>query len=829
MIKFAEFEYNWRDFLGLFLLFFFIIVGFWNISLFSLPILLILVAFTFSILQSPTFRMRWLPRFSWVDASLGLLLLLELFYFQTSIYPANSLLGIEKVMFFIFIYYLSRIFLQKIKYAKVFFIGMGIYAFLLSLGAFFIFLFLQTALKIEGWNDASQFKRLFSPYGLLNNEWATIAIGLLPFPLLGAIYFKSSKTILTISALAFACVNASVLVTSSRGAYLSLVLFWIISISAILFLKLFPFKLLLKYIIIPFLLTTLFILPIRTPFFTTSAMNRTVSQQRSTQGRMDIMKNSFCQAQGHLILGVGSNNYPIINHLCKTNREDQGYSGFTNNTYLQILLEKGIIGVIGYTFLFFSLLISIKNMISRSNNSQERLLLVIICSGLCSLAFRELFFSTLFYSQGVLLLTAVLMGSSQSFKPLQAQAVKFTDYRIWIIIANIFIITNGWLLYQSNKARQAALAVAKSVEFWQLQQQAEAKKQLKKTLQLMPEVAPYHALEGLMMGQRNAQMDVTLAGKLPPQQSVKRSITSYQKALILNPYDAGYHFNLAWLHYWEENRDTAQIFNHLNKALSLEPNASEYQIGAGLLLEFGWQDTTAAFLHYERALRISPELLDAPFFKDIQQRNPLLASSLITSVTQYLKNQLTTNYNIILAARLGKFLLTTGDTIAAKSSLQQVLQALPDLNRPYYYLATIALQERDTALTINLLRKSIYLENTDFLPNLALGNIYFNQYDTQKAAARNAIQYYKQALRSWLSEKTLNSGHASIRYLQAVNINNDLVIPSLLHYCKASIDVKTIVQRIAFLYHKIGMDEEAKHYKNLVNKAPENILLSDLQ
>ncbi|MFN7116641.1 MAG: O-antigen ligase family protein [Saprospiraceae bacterium] len=823
MIKLGEFEYNWQDFLRLSGLFLLTLIGFWNISLLLLPLLIIAVVFIIILMIYPALRHHWLPGFSWIDLGITMILFLEVIDYQLSIYPPNGLPRLEKITAFVLYYYTLRILLQKVNYREIFFTGMGAYAFLLSLGAFFLCLILQTSTRIEGWNDVSQFKRLYSLYGLLNNEWATIALCLLPFPLLAAVYWQKLKIGLIISALAFAVVNVGVLVSFSRGAYLSLGLFWLITISGILYFKLLSIQSLVKTIIILAGLFILFIIPIKTPVFTTLAMNKTVSQQRSAQGRMDIIKNSLCQAEGHLIFGVGSNNYPIINSLCKTPREDQGYSGFTNNTYLQILLEKGLVGLISYAFLFSMIIIFGISMLFRNHNPAERLFLLCLLSGLMTLAFRELFFSTLFYSSGVLLLTAIIMGGILSFQP-----AKPGNYRGWMLFGAGLIIITCLILYQKNQTRHVTNMVAKSLKFWQLQQKDNAKQELQQVLELAPDVAPYHALQGLLYGQRKENIKDVISGKWADQKAVGQAIKYYQNALSIDPYDAGYHFNLSWLYYWKAESDSTQIFRHLDRVLELEPNAIEYRIGAGLLQEIGFQDTSAAFLHYERALRISPELLDAPFFADLQQRQPERAALLIKTVIQQLKEAVNNNYNTIFAARLSKLLLTNGDTLAAQEMLERVVQELPDLNRPYYYLANITLQSRDTALAISLLNKSILLERTDYLPFLALGELHFARRFAQKAAPRSAIQYYKQAVKNWLNEKTLHSERTAIRYLQAPKVNNDLVINKLMHYCKSKFDINEILTRIAILYQELGQAEQAQYYRSLAAKAPDEILLQEV-
>lgn len=828
MIKFSDFTYHRQDFFVVSGLFLVSLIGFWQVQLLLLPLLLCATAFVIAAFALPDFRQKWVPAFAWVDAALALILILEIVSYFFSIYPPNSRLGLDKMLCFILLYYFFRILLSKEKYKSLFFSGMGAYAFLLAVGAFMIFLLLQTQLKLEDWNDAAQFKRMFAPYALLNNEWATIALCLLPFPLLTAIYFRLSKIALIISAFAFAMVNAGILISFSRGAYLTLGLFWLILIIVIFLFKLLPVKILLQAIITVAAFTILLIVPIKTPFLTTLAMNKTVSQQRSTQGRMDIVQTSLCQAKAHLPLGVGANNFPIINDLCNTNREDQGYSGFTNNTYLQILLEKGIAGLAVYAFFGITLLLSIFKNLRRAQDHWQGLALALLLAGLITFAAREVFFSAFFYSNGVLLLVALLAGGAQSYEPVKIASIQ--EHGIWLIVSGLLIVTSGWMLFENAQSKLALQFATQSYLAWQSNQTSEAQQFAQKAIRLAPHAAPYPALKGLIIGQQQYDISITNSKKITTNQiHIPSAITEFEKALQINPYDAGYHFNLASLYYLNNDADTIQIFKHLNQALALEPNNTEYLVGAGLISEQLQFDTNASFKYYEKALRINPELLDAPFFADLQQRDSARAQQLLNKVTQQLQDQVNDHYNTIAAARLSKLFLAKGDTLAAKKLLQQVIQELPDLNRPYYHLAAINLQEKDTTLAINLLNKSVFLENTDYLPPLALGNLYFERRAANKIAPWSAIRYYRQALTNWKNEKTSHSARTAIKYVQHLNLDNDLILKNLLKYCNTALDAPLTLQHIAILYEQLGNMELAQHYKNLATKAPEDWQVGDLR
>lgn len=817
MIKLGEWKYNRQDFLLLLVVTLAVWIGFWNISVLLLPLSLGLLIF---MIYTKGFQAAHFPAFSWIDGLLLLLIITEVINYFISIYPPNTFVSLEKIIDFALLYYMMRLLLQKDASRPLFFTGVGAYGLVLALGAFFTFLLLQTQLQLEGWQDAAQFKRLFAPFGLLNNEWASIALCFLPFPLLAAVYFRQSKIGLIISALAFALVNAAVLISFSRGAYLSLGLFWLLIIGFILYFKLLSLKSLFRVIFIIMLGVVLLIIPARTPFFTTLAMNKTVSQQRSTQGRIEILQNSLCQAKGHLIFGVGSNNYAIINDLCMLPREDQGYSGFTNNTYLQILLEKGIWGVLVYSLFILAVMIYFIKKIIGSENQTERFINIIFLAGFATFCFRELFFSSFLYSDGVMTLVSIFAAASASASNLNLAK----NNRLWLLLSLFLFILTTYVLYQKNNYNKAENIVKQAITEWNKGDRQIALAKVEKVINLAPNVAPYPALAGLMQAQTHAPLSDFFNNAISDDHiSITKAIEYFTSALQLNPLDAGYHFNLGWL-YFLRNRASAKGLEQLDRALELEPNNSEFLIGKGLILEYN-KDTSAAFEVYKKAIRLDPEILDSRFFADLMARQPLAFKAVFEKSVDSLR----ANSSTIIAARLGKTLLSGGYYKEAKKVLQQVTQELPDLNRPYYYLALIAEREGDTTQAITLLQKAIYLDKKDYLPPLEMGNIYYNRITNQKNTAFTIIRYYKNALQNWLDGSTNHYTRVNIKYQNNTNVKNDFIPQDLLHITKASLDFQLTTTRIAEIYTQLGNSADAQYYRTLSQKALSAVKAEDIK
>lgn len=132
--------HNWQQILTIAVAILSLIVGFWGIQ-FVLPVLLgFWLIMGIANLRLPAEK-KILPDFHWTDAVLALLLFYEFIHYFYSIYPPNSLFHIEKILYFILLFYMLRLAFQKAQSQSLLFIILGTYGPLLAIGAFFGFLF----------------------------------------------------------------------------------------------------------------------------------------------------------------------------------------------------------------------------------------------------------------------------------------------------------------------------------------------------------------------------------------------------------------------------------------------------------------------------------------------------------------------------------------------------------------------------------------------------------------------------------------------------------------------------------------------------------------
>ncbi len=678
---------------------------------------------------------------------------------------------------------------------------LGVYATLFCLGGLLSYSFHSFGLSIKGWDNIAQFKSHFAPFGLFNNIWASLCIGLLSIPLLNWNIWKSQKWIKITATLSFGLINLGVIISYSRGAYISLFFFYFLTSLLLLGLRLIKFKNFLLILIACMPLLLLFTISNSKSVLTTVSMNSTVSQKRSTQGRLTILERSFCQFEENKWLGVGGYNYPLINDKCKPSDDQGSYSAFTNNTYLQILIEKGILGLGIYASFLLGILMVMINSIRREKSAQRKITLVLILAAWLSIGLRELFFSGLFYNSGLLLLFAIFsgLGFLSYTKPNQ----KSSNW--WKGIIGVFFLSLLFIFYQ------------KSVYAKSLKTSSTANKHI---------LAPINNQQAILTLTSNLELETILKDSIfPKKEELQQAAKLLDRSISLNPFDASYHFNRAWISHWM-SEDSTIALSHLDKCLKLDPGIELYQIGAGLLKDLR-KDSLGALLHYQKAFELSPQLLDAPIYPLLLKRYPQDIEKLLEKCIDNLTIK-SSQQDPIASAKLAKILFHKGDTAQSKNLWEKVSTQIPNLNRPYFHLAKILIDQKNYDEAYDLLSKATYLDYYDHLSHLAYADLFNQRSNQSQGDLYFAVDSYQNALENYLRITSPSSKKSKAKYLYAAELQNDLLPQSLLMNCRPKLDVVRVCENIGSLYKQIGNEKLSSHYHSLARRDPRLIKISDI-
>jgi O-antigen ligase len=335
------------------------LIAFWNIYIL---IYFLSPVFIFVFSRELLYNKEKLQSFklNLIDISVLFVLATEILCYCFSVYQHNSYPFLFKIALLTMFYFFIRYSIEYEWQLKLIITVIAVYASILSFLTIFTFFLFKFNLNNEGFTDVTQYRYLYQPLGLYSNVWATVLLTLLPFQAIIYYYYRNSSIFLIL----FICIVLhimAILISFSRGIYISIILFAILCFAWLLYSKIFSIKkVIMNYMIIVFA-CILSISPLYKQVLSTLSIFNSASHQRSYDGRVKIVKNSLNMVKGFPITGIGTNNFPLKYGYKIDDSYENTFSGTVTNLYLQILIEKGIIGILSYGLLIISIFyISIK-------------------------------------------------------------------------------------------------------------------------------------------------------------------------------------------------------------------------------------------------------------------------------------------------------------------------------------------------------------------------------------------------------------------------------------------------------------------------------------
>lgn len=240
-----------------------------------------------------------------------------------------------------------------------------------------------------GMSDMTMVKHLFRPFGFALNEWAAVLICSLPFPYYMALSSRRRKPLLILHLLCFVFLNIAILLSFSRSAYLSLMVFYFTGILITFLFDRTKIKFALLFFSLSLIISLIVILPEKQSVLQTSSLDGNTSQKRSTVGRTKKWSEAISLFKHSYVTGMGSGNYEIASRLYGL-RKYNTMSYRSTNTVLQILVEKGLVGIVVYMLIFVMMCICVYKSI-RLNP-----IFIPFIASLAALCLREVFFNSFF-------------------------------------------------------------------------------------------------------------------------------------------------------------------------------------------------------------------------------------------------------------------------------------------------------------------------------------------------------------------------------------------------------------------------------------------------
>ncbi|HUK90498.1 MAG TPA: O-antigen ligase family protein, partial [Blastocatellia bacterium] len=262
-------------------------------------------------------------------------------------------------------------------------------------------------LRSLGFTDLTSFKHLYGLVGVdsySTGERITVFLLLLPFPLALFARFQRLRSIRWLLLFPVITLLAALTATFLRGVYAAVLLFFLIADLLAWRYRIVPLKPLVKLHFVLGVFTLLMLAPVLKSVATTATILTTASQVRSVQGREETWRNSLEMVKRHPLFGIGAQNFPI--HYSFYSEAHPTYVTSAYNYFLEVLIEKGVVGLaayIGALFVFFWISFRVIRARKRHPNDTpvyRALFVVLIVAACCAVIVRDFTFSSLLINKG---------------------------------------------------------------------------------------------------------------------------------------------------------------------------------------------------------------------------------------------------------------------------------------------------------------------------------------------------------------------------------------------------------------------------------------------
>lgn len=714
----------------------------------------------------------------------------EALNYFTSSYKANSFYSVEQILFLLLFYTLVRGHLRTDRQQQTLYWFVTLLGCALAAATVYEYRLSYLEARAVGFDDASEVKqalRTLPVVGAPAGETYTLLLALLPFPL--ALLARRRRAVRLCLLVAVALILMALALSFSRGLYLAAAVFFVAAGLLITRCGILPPARLVRSAVAVALLTLVALLPFAKPVMTTASAFGTVSQVRSLEGRGRVWVNSLDLARSHLLFGVGANNFAMQYAAGSGRSEAAPFVGRPYNIVLQVLVERGLVGLVAYSLLALLLLLLSFKKIRAEEEFGRKLTATLFTAAFLALLVRDASYSSLLTNKGVGALLCLMLAvnsqsrtrnaepggrSRQTFRPrLLRRAPALTlCLTCFCVGAERLRMDEAQALFRASVARIEAGDV-KGAEV-----------ELVQASSLNPDSANILSHQALLR-YRTAFDELHPASLLrghvvlgdAERRQLRAAVSAYLAALRLSPHDDVYQHNVGWLLWLSGDQEGALSF--FRRAIESDPGAAPYRVSLGLLLEHRG-DADGARREYAAAVSGSPGVLDSRFFHDLRERAPSLASAVLDDGVASLERGMAAEASPLTKAKLAKLYLERGAQERARKLLDESVRELPNLSRPWFSLGLLHGQRGDRELMEAAFARASFLDRSYVAPVLALGALRAGD-----GRMSEAVNYYREAV---ARARLLSSDHAtrvSRIYYAETTVRNDLIPSDLLAYCKA--------------------------------------------
>ena len=744
-------------------------------------------------------------RLNWLDIATVVVMATEIVNYFASTYRLNTLASLADVSFLFLLYWTIRVNLKH-EYQLI-----GLILILTLFGLYLtgrvIYVFWSqyhylTLLRFDDFSSLRERLNLLTPEGMAISEWVTLFLMFLPFPVLLLIKYSERLRLALLPAMCCLLVMLiAIAITFSRALYISAFSFFLIGSVICFYYGLFSLRQLLIFNGLLTLAFWVFIVfsPIAKPVVTTMSLLQTPSQVRSLQGRVSTWTTALEMTRSHPLLGIGAYNFPM--QYVAYRPPNTVYVSRALNLLLQILVERGLLGLVAFGLLLFSFL---KTSVQRLRLSKatvfERGVVALFVAATIAAVIRDLSYFSIMNNKGVAMLLCFMFACNGAL-PLSIRSTHKLFPAGKSVLGFFSILALMMFVFVSLKYSHVLRSEASFRSFarnFALQQNVQASSDIEKAVDEVGENAYYVSNKALLLAtvltvkfDSERTRENRFAFDEQDRARIRTAIALYDRALELNPTDDSFHHNVGWLHYFLGQSQEALV--HIRKAIDISSDVALYHVSLGLIYE-STDETDKALNEYTIAVRLSPGIVDSEFFQDFKSRLPQEAEKALRASTSYFEEQLAGGNDPIANASLGKLYLYSGRVDEAMKKLRDSTLQLPTLSRAWLNLGQcyeLMGNESEARLAYE---KVAFLDEENYSALDRLGNLVYQQHQPTEA-----IAYYEKALSRFQRQSSIHSERVFRVYRSKQIVPNDIVPTRLLAYCEPAFDRAAVYSRLAEL------------------------------
>ena len=252
-------------------------------------------------------------------------------------------------------------------------------------------------------------------------------------------------------------------------------------------------------LLLVFFLVFVSLYPIRKSIVTTLKITETTSQKRSLNGRIGLWKRGFQLVNDYPSTGSGSGNFTLRYYGYERGQEESLVLTRVNNTPIQVLIDKGFIGLGIYLFFIGVFLWVLLKLINKKSPSdwEEKVFAIVFSLGMFSFLIKELTFTSLLTNNGVLVL--IVLWTAMIRKHSKVIIENDLNRKTWYAIIGCFLLYFGWLCQQNHFYKAAEIQNTKFVSAMDERRFDQALSHINKAINIVPNHAVYHLNKGLLI------------------------------------------------------------------------------------------------------------------------------------------------------------------------------------------------------------------------------------------------------------------------------------------------------------------------------------------